>query len=189
MQQAQQQLAWLESQLGRAVGDAFAAALAVEAPAGTSEAWQQILGIWGVPAISDEERHRAAHTGMSHGAPADEVYAVLTRIGEWAGSHLPDSFDLEGATERRRDKLWWVIDRLRGEWLEKYKKQVMPAPTSMFAHAMASAQAGAGNASGPKVRTVILRCQNCGGPRMTESEFECEFCGHHLGEKGPRRQW
>jgi len=190
MSNVEQRLGWLEAALGRAVGDAFAAALAVENPAGTSGQWQNLLGIWGVAAISEEERARArAATQMTHGAPADEVYAVLTRIGEWATAQLPDAYDCDGPLERRYDKLRRAIDELRNEWLKRYKGQVMPAPSGgMFAHAMAAAKSGAAT---PEVawRTVILRCQNCGGPRLTDGEFECEFCGYHLGEKGPRRQW
>ncbi len=195
MNTPEQQLGWLEASLGRAVGDAFAAALAVEEPAGGSPEWSQILQIWSISPIPDDERHRARNaTGMTHGAPADEVYAVLTRIGEWATSHLPshylpNNYDVDGPLERRRDKLRTRIDELRNEWLARYKKQVMPAPAGgMFAHAMAAAQSGSQAVSVAR-RTVILRCQNCAGPRLTEDLYECEFCGHHLGEKGPRRQW
>lgn len=182
-------LAWLEAQLGRAVGDAFAAALSVDQPGGTNEEWNKLLGIWGVPPIGEEERARVATTGMSHGAPADEVYAVLTRVGQWATSQLPDQFDCDGPVERRRDKLVRRIDDLRSGWLTKYKKQVMPAPTSMFAHAMAAAQAGTGPSANTSKRAVMLRCSNCGGPRLNKAELDCEFCGYHFGEKGPRRQW
>lgn len=186
----EQRLSWLEASLGRAVGDSFAAALAVEEPAGQSAEWNQLLGVWGVAPISDEERARArAATQMTHGAPADEVYAVLTRIGQWATAQLPDAYDCDGPNERRFDKLRRRIDELRNEWLRRYKQQVMPAPSGgMFAHAMAAAKSGSGTAA-PARRTIILRCQNCGGPRLTDGEYECEFCGHHLGEKGPRRQW
>ncbi len=184
-----QALGWLEVQLGRAVGDAFSAALAIEEPGSSSPAWDQLLGVWGVPPISAEERERLrVGASLTHGAPPDELYAVLTRIGQWATTRLPDAYDCDGPDERRYNKLRSRIGDLHGEWLGRYKSIVMPAPTSMFAHALEAA-----NRSGPNVttakRTIILRCQNCAGPRLTESEYECEFCGHHLGESGPRRQW
>lgn len=170
----------LEQWLGRAVGDAYAAALEVEQPAGASGDWLRLLDTYGVRPTAEDERPRiAAATGMLRGAPADELFEVLDKIQKDAAQRfdrigLPD----DDALDRRRDRIQGVIGRLRDETLNAYRKKIMPK-RSMFGAAMASARARQGQAAASGARkseSFVMRCEKCGAPRLQNDVYVCEYC-------------
>jgi hypothetical protein len=178
---ATEQLDQLESWLGRAVGDAYAAALEVPEPAGMTPAWRAVLDNAGVSPAPDEDRRRAATaTKMLRGAPVDELYEVLDKLKKDAGKRLEKiEFPDDNAGQRRWRRLQGVIDGMRDETVAAYRKQVMPKKTGgMFAAALASAKAKQGVAAAPQ-RTgeaFVMRCEKCGAPRLKNDDFVCEYC-------------
>lgn len=180
--QATEQLGWLENWLGRAVGDALSCALAIDQPAGMSNAWLETLNGWGVTPQTDEQRRQtAAATRLVRGAPVDELYEVLELIVRRGRAYFdqircPD----DSVGMRRHERLQRRLADVRDQAVAFYRKHVIPPPKSMFANAMAAAQDG-NNQWAVREQPVILRCVGCGAPRMDDRHFECEFCGGHLG--------
>jgi hypothetical protein len=169
----------LERWLGKSVGDAYAAALAIDAPAGSSPAWEAILAAHGAKSSSAEERQRVAlATGMLRGAPADELYAVLQDIARDADARLKAiSLPDDNTLELRWRRIQGVIGRVRDETLAAYRKQVIPK-RSMFGAAKASAAAARGGPSATAVKSesFVMRCNQCGAPRLKNDVFVCEYC-------------
>jgi hypothetical protein len=169
----------IELWLGKSVGDAFSTAVEVEVPGGSSPAWLEILKSHNVQPNSEEERLRvAAATGMTRGVPADELYEVLDKLSNQAEVRIkrldyPDDSKLQ----LRYDKLQGLIGRVRDETLAAYRKMVIPK-RSMFAAAKASAMSGAGKTAVPerKGESFVMRCDNCGAPRLKSDDFVCEYC-------------
>jgi hypothetical protein len=185
LSRADEQLGALQRSLGRAVGDAYVAALAVAEPAGTSDAWQAVLARHGVaPAGAVERAKVAAATGMTHGAPVDDLRQVLEAIAKAADAELR-VIDTDGyAEERRWRRLQTVIGDLRDDTLAAYRKQVMPA-RGMFAGALASAQRARPAAAGHRHQQHVLRCPNCAAPRLDQAELVCDYCDHRFAGGGP----
>jgi hypothetical protein len=175
------QLDELEAWLGSSVGDAYAAAMEIDQPGGTSTAWKEVLDKYGVSQAEEENRQRAAAaTGMKRGAPVNELYEVLDNLSKEAEKRLKRAeYPDDNASERRWNRLRGVIDRMRDETMAAYRKVVMPAKTGgMFGAAMAAAQAKKGQPVGfeQKSESFVMRCKKCGAPRLKSDDFVCEYC-------------
>ncbi len=169
----------LERWLGRAVGDVLTAALAVEQPGGDSPAWDQMMV--GLEVARTEAKYRmiaASSTGQTHGAAADEVDKALEIIADRAKASL-DHIDppLSGPVGRHGQQLGLMITNIRGQVVAKYRGIVVPA-RGMFAAALASAANS--QTSMPTAKARVLLCQNCGGPRLDDANFVCQFCGDDM---------
>lgn len=174
----------LEAWFGRSVGDVMAIALAVTEPAGSSPVWIEVLTYWGVRPISAEARaHAVRATGITRGAPIDELYDVLEALTGRSRGHLEGiDWPTEGPARFQWERLRTRIDDSRDRAIAWYRKEVLPARSGgMFANAMAAAQRSAPMPE-QKAQPVMLRCHNCGAPRMDATGLDCEFCGHHLGQ-------
>lgn len=183
------QLDQLESWLGRAVGDAYAAALEVPEPAGMTPAWREVLENAEVSPASEDERRRAATaTKMLRGAPVDELFEVLDKLKKDAEKQL-EKIELpdDNAGQRRWRRLQGVIDRMRDETVAAYRKQVMPKKTGgMFAAALASAKQKQGLAAPERTgEAFVMRCEKCGAPRLKNDDFVCEYCDTPYAPDGP----
>jgi hypothetical protein len=173
----------LESWLGHSVGDAYATALEVAEPAGTSGAWKQLLEKYEVtPGDPEAARRAAAATGLLRGASVDELYAVLDKITKLAEKKL-DRIEMpdDGPGERQWRRLQGVIGRLRDETVAAYRAKVMPKRTGgMFGAAKAAAMAKKGTAAATaperKGEAFVMRCEKCGAPRLKNDDFVCEYC-------------
>lgn len=189
MTSAAQHLDAIERWLGRAVGDAVAAALAVPEPAGASDPWQAVLDAYGCRArTTDERRQLVAITGCRFGAPTDEVQDVVDAIVALARSELaavvyPD----DSAQARRYDRLQRWLSDAHDEIIPHYRNRVTPRRT-MFGDAIASARARAGSAAhaapAGNRQAFLQRCERCGGPRLDPNTLDCAFCGARLGAGG-----
>ena len=161
-QYVEQLARWLAAEAGAAVEAALASPTATASPA-----WLGVLARHGITAVSLDERARAARiTGQSQGAPADELIATLTAMARRTWAALDQTRrGLSEAGERRWDALARETDRLPREMLEVYQRQVAPAPRSMFAGALASAQSGIGAARDSRsAQPYIMMCRVCRGP-------------------------
>lgn len=172
----------LERWLGTAVGEALEAALGVEAPNGTTPAWQAILTRWGVSPTADEVRERLARTtGMRFGAPVGELHDVLTAVAEQAEPRLRAiDWPLDDALQHRRaERLQRTIGELRESTLALYRQRVLPK-RGMFAQARAAAGHGPVG-KGPAREAFVLRCSGCGAPRVREDHLRCDYCDSPFG--------
>jgi hypothetical protein len=182
-----QELSELEAWLGGTVGRAYAAALAIDEPAGTSPAWEAMLEQCKVdPLPADARRRTATATGLLRGASPEELHLVLERIVKRGNKKLA-ALDVPVTHEqafRRWDRLRGLLFRLRDETLAAYRKQVLPVQ-GMFAHARAAAAASAAQTGGqpaaPRVEAFVLLCSGCGAPRLKPTSSECEYCGARYG--------
>ena len=170
-----------EHWLGGSVGEVLEEALAIPEPAGTSPRWIELLARFGVSSVPDEDRKRAvASTGQTFGASADEVYRVLTNLVEAGEKRLWDLDDgLDPAESRRWQSLRSLMGRIRNETVNAFRQRVIPK-RGMFAQAM-SAAGSSQKPNSAKRETFVLRCKNCGAPRISENHFTCEYCGQSLG--------
>jgi hypothetical protein len=126
---------------------------------------------------------------MLRGAPVDELFEVLDRLTKQADKKL-NRIELtdDGPGERRWRRLQGVIGRLRDETVAAYRKQVMPKKKSgMFAAAMASAKAKQGQPvkQERKGEAFVMRCHQCGAPRLKGDDFVCEYCDTPYSPDGP----
>jgi len=172
----------LERWLGTAVGEALEAALGVEAPNGTTPAWQAILTRWGVSPTADEVRERLARTtGMRFGAPVGELHDVLTAVAQQAEPRLRAiDWPLDDAPQHRRaERLQRAIGELRESTLALYRQRVLPK-RGMFAQAFAAAGKGPAG-KGPAREAFVLRCSACGAPRVREDHLRCDYCDSPFG--------
>lgn len=176
------QLEDLERWLGTAVGEALETALSVEAPNGTTPAWQAILNRWDVSPTADEAREGLARTtGMRFGAPVGELHDVLTIIAEQADPRLRAiDWPLDDALQQRRaERLQGTISGLRDSTLALYRQRVLPK-RGMFAQAFAAAGHGPVG-KGPAREALVMRCRACGAPRVREDHLRCDYCDSPFG--------
>jgi len=190
MSAVQENLNGLQQWLGSTVGRVLDTALAIEPPNGTSPEWQAVLQTFEVPLATDEQKAKAQAIAPSvRGAPVQEVLEVMMKILERAKDSMEGirlamlklDFDTPGhdAMERHHDRLRLLIDRLQKDAMNKYKSVVAPR-RSMFDQAKAAA---AHQKPMYKMQTTafVARCQNCDGPRLSDKELVCDFCGARLG--------
>ena len=178
MLSAADRLRELEGWLGKQVGDALSASLEIETPAGSSAAWSTICSQFSVTETDAESRVReAAATGMLRGAPVDELYAVLSAIAS-EGERRLEAIDYgdDGPQQRRWERLRSLLGRIRDETIKAYRKRVFPKKKSMFGAAMASATGKKASSDERNTDAFVMRCQNCGAPRLSQADFNCEYC-------------
>ena len=147
-------LAELTDELGRL----FDAALEVEPAGGVNDAWAKVLAAYGVAPVAASERAREQQRlNLARGALPAEVVAcaqvIVARVGATA----------------QLDALWREIE-------PKYLSLATARPKSMFAFAIASAKEKSRASWQRPPGGYVIRCSQCGGPRLT-AELACSFCG------------
>lgn len=173
-QYVEQLARWLAAEAGAALE----AALATPTAAASLD-WLAVLARHGVAAVGPDDRARTARiTGQSQGAPTDELRGALLAMTRRCWEALDQTRrGLSDAGERRWDALHRELDRLPRELVELYQRQVTPAPRSMFAGALASAQGGIGAARDDRAaQPYIMMCRVCRGPRHDHAAIACVYC-------------
>jgi hypothetical protein len=149
------------SELADELGRLFDTALDVEPAGGINDAWAKVLAAYGVAPIADSERAaKRAQLDLARGALPGEV-AACARV---AIGKLGDASIAAAA-----DELWRSIE-------PKYLSLAKTRPKSMFAFAIQTAHA---KARAPWQRPpggYVIKCSQCGGPRLDE-QLSCRFCG------------
>jgi hypothetical protein len=143
-------------QLSDELGKLFDVALAVEPAGGVNDAWAKVLAKFGVSPVGAAERAREqARLGLARGALPTEVAAcvraLVTRLGVEA------------------DPVWQQFE-------PTYLQYARWRPKGMFAHAIATAKEKARASWQRPPGGYVIRCSQCGGPRLAE-ELQCKFCG------------
>lgn len=147
-------LAELTDELGRL----FDAALEVEPAGGVNDAWAKVLAAYGVTPVGAAERARErARLDLARGALPAEVAACAQVIVARVGASAP------------LEALWREIE-------PKYLAVATARPKSMFAFAIATAKTNARASWQRPPGGYVIRCSQCGGPRLT-AELACSFCG------------
>lgn len=158
------------------IAAAFAAAYAVEEPAGGSAEWQQLCHRYGAPLISDADRTqvRAAQRPL-RGAPAMEMQPIVKAIcrENRIACKKIDVWDAGSSTEFKHQSLLSLIERTETELLVAYRGAVLPKRTGMFAHVVAPSAPTASQSTSASAIT----CSACGGPRLSDKDFTCAYCG------------
>ena len=184
---------WISATVGRTIDTAAR----VETPNGTSPEWSALLAEMRLAPLTDEERADVMRVSqITRGAPLQEIDRVIceiARIGQAEVQRLRgavfalDSDDPdESRCERLHEKLDRLVSDLRKEVMDGYRSKVLPK-RSMFAAARAAALESAGNkgasvtAPSGGLTAFVLFCRNCGGPRLREDRFVCDYCGAQFG--------
>ncbi len=178
MYQDQARLDSIMSWLARTHGSVLNTALAVDQPAGMTPEWKAVLDAFGVAPISDQERAETVRMStMTRGAPVMEVQLVLSALARNGTAALeqiewPDDAVPRAQWDRLRTRLMDLVP----DSLAAYKALVL-AKRSMFAMAKASMKQPTATPAQQATISVILTCRNCGGPRLTDGKFTCDYCG------------
>jgi len=191
MKAIQDQLDGLQQWLGSTVGAVLDTALAIESPNGHSSGWLGLLQSFNVNPMPEEERVKTASISpTTRGAPVQEVYEVAGTIARRGNDALEKinqmimdlDFDDpdEDAHERQYSRLRGLCDRLQKDSVAKYRSVVMPR-RSMFAAAKAAAAQQKTPVGKVPSSGFVLKCRNCGAPRLDDKGFACDFCGARLG--------
>lgn len=145
----------------------FDVALAVEPAGGVNDAWAQLLADYRVERVDDATRaRRRSELDLARGALPEEVAAVAYRIATRFAETVGDPHLVTSATETWRE--------IEPRYLEHAKWR----PKSMFAFAVASAQARTRQSWNRPPGGFVARCAECGGPRLrVEGDLTCSFCG------------
>ena len=134
----------------------FDAALEVEPAGGVNDAWAKVLAAHGVQPVGAAERAaQQQRLKLARGALPAEVAAVARVICARHGQ-VPDA-------------VWSNIE-------PRYVAIATARPKSMFAFAVATAHEKSRASWQRPPGGYVIRCSQCGGPRLT-AELACAFCG------------
>lgn len=147
------------------LGQLFDVALLVEPAGGVNDAWAKVLARYGVAPVGDADREATRRRlNLARGALPAEVaacaHAIARRFAEAAG----DARLIEAAT-----LVWQATEAT-------YLKHATWRPKSMFAFAVQTAKQAKSKGWQRPPGGYVIRCEQCGGPRLTE-ELACQFCG------------
>ena len=158
------------------IAESFAAAYAIEEPAGGTPEWQQLCQRYGAQLISDTDRNqvRAAQRPL-RGAPAMELQPVVKAIcrENRIACKKIDVWDAGSSVEFKHQSLMSLIERTETELLVAYRGAVLPKRTGMFAHVVTSGTPAAAQS----MSASAITCRACGGPRLSDKDFTCAYCG------------
>jgi len=161
-------------ELGRKVSDILESALACEPAGGTSPQWLYTLNGLQVEPLDQSVRYdEAKKAGQEKGAPVCEVEKCLQT--------LIDNLKLQApvVVEELTPFLERIVPRHREQYLAL--ASISPKPKAgpsggMFAFALATAEKKSKEQE-YQGSTYVLRCPGCGGPRMSDADLSCEYCG------------
>lgn len=162
--EAQARLALLGA-LTEELGKLFDDALLVEPAGGVNDAWARVLARYGVAPVGDAERASTrARLNLARGALPVEVAACAHAIAHRFAHEIGDPRLIEAATD--------VWKQTEGKYLEHATWR----PKSMFAFAVQTAKTAKNKGWQRPPGGYVIRCSQCGGPRLAE-ELACHFCG------------
>lgn len=151
----------LTEQLGKLFDDA----LLVEPAGGVNDAWAKLLAKYGVAPIAPPERERLRpQLNLARGALPGEVGACARAIAMQFANAVGEPRLVAAA-----DEVWRTIEA-------KYLEHATWRPKSMFAFAVQSAKTARSKGWQRPPGGFVIRCSQCGGPRLAE-EMACQFCG------------
>ncbi|MCX5745730.1 MAG: hypothetical protein NT062_24915 [Proteobacteria bacterium] len=134
--------------------------LAVEPGGGVDATWRSTLATHGVAATDEDTRSVAQRElGMLRGALPIEVEACVVAIATTVAPEL-----VHGA------RATWIA------FAPLYLERARHRHTSMFAHALASAKAKRNAHWFRPPGGYVMRCDTCGGPRLSAESLACQFC-------------
>ena len=152
---------YLTEELGKLFDDA----LLVEPAGGVNDAWTKVLAKYGVAPTAPAERERLrGQLNLARGALPGEVaacaHAIARRFAEAVG---------EPRLVAAAEEVWRTTEA-------KYLEHATWRPKSMFAFAVQSAKTAKSKGWQRPPGGFVIRCSQCGGPRLAE-ELACKFCG------------
>jgi hypothetical protein len=152
---------YLTEELGKLFDDA----LLVEPAGGVNDAWAKVLAKYGVSPIAPAEREKLrAQLNLARGALPGEVaacaHAIATKFAQAVG---------EPRLIAAAEEVWRTTEA-------KYLEHATWRPKSMFAFAVQSAKTAKSKGWQRPPGGFVIRCSQCGGPRLAE-ELACKFCG------------
>jgi hypothetical protein len=154
-------LGYLTEELGKL----FDAALLVEPAGGVNDAWAKILAQHGVAPTPEHERAAyRARVDLARGALPGEVAACARAIATRFAQAIGDPRLIDAA-----NAVWASIE-------PKYLEYATWRPKSMFAFAVQSAKTAKNKGWQRPPGGYVIRCSQCGGPRLSET-LACQFCG------------
>ena len=147
------------------LGKLFDDALLVEPAGGVNDMWTKVLAHYGVPRLGDAERASLrAKLDLARGALPGEVAACARAIASRFAEAIGDPRLIIAAEE-----IWRTTEAT-------YLKHATWRPKSMFAFAVQSAKTAKSKGWQRPPGGFVIRCSQCGGPRLAE-ELACTFCG------------
>jgi hypothetical protein len=158
----------LLGQLTEQLGQLFDAALLVEPAGGVNDAWAALLASYAVAPAPDHER--AALRGrlnLARGALPSEVAACAAAIARRFAHVVGDPRLVDAA-----QVVWASIE-------PTYLAYATARPKGMFAFAVESAKQATRKGWQRPPGGYVMRCVQCGGPRLTET-LACQFCGNQV---------
>lgn len=158
-------LGYLTEELGKL----FDAALLVEPAGGVNDAWAKVLAHHGVAPTAEHERAAyRTRVDLARGALPGEVAACAAAIATKFAQAVGDPRLIDAA-----NAVWASIE-------PKYLEYATWRPKSMFAFAVQSAKTAREQAKAKGWQRppsgYVIRCSQCGGPRLSET-LACQFCG------------
>ncbi len=152
---------YLTEELGKLFDDA----LLVEPAGGVNDAWTKVLAKYGVMPIAPTEREKLrAQYNLARGALPGEVAACARAIATKFATAVGEPRLIAAAEE-----VWRTTEA-------KYLEHATWRPKSMFAFAVQSAKTAKSKGWQRPPGGFVIRCSQCGGPRLAE-ELACKFCG------------
>lgn len=147
------------------LGALFDVALAVEPAGGVNDAWARVLGRYAVTATPAVERAAlTAKLNLARGALPIEVAACARAVAHQFAAAVGDARLVEAAAA-----VW-------GSTEATYLQHATWRPTSMFAFAVQTARSAQSKGWQRPPGGYVIRCTQCGGPRLAEG-LVCKFCG------------
>jgi len=147
------------------LGKLFDDALLVEPAGGVNDAWAKVLAKYGVAPVGAAEREATrARLNLARGALPAEVAACAHAIANHFASAVGDPRLVDAAAA-----VWKATEG-------KYLEHATWRPKSMFAFAVQTAKQAKSKGWQRPPGGYVIRCSQCGGPRLAE-ELACQFCG------------
>lgn len=147
------------------LGQLFDDALRVEPAGGVNDAWAKVLARYGVAPVGDVDRAAVrSRLDLARGALPTEVAACARAIAARFAEAAGDPRLIEAATE-----VWRSTEAT-------YLQHATWRPKSMFAFAVQTAKTAKNKGWQRPPGGYVIRCSQCGGPRLSEA-LACQFCG------------
>jgi hypothetical protein len=147
------------------LGQLFDDALLVEPAGGVNDLWGRVLARYGVAPVDPAARATArAQLDLARGALPVEVAACARAIAARFAEAIGDPRLVDAA-----DAIWKQTETT-------YLKHATWRPKSMFAFAVQTAKTARSKGWQRPPGGYVIRCSQCGGPRLGEA-LACQFCG------------